>query len=453
MDPALAAIRSATLGTLFEGDLWVVGGAVRDELLGLAHRNDFDLVTRGSSASLAKFLFERGISSIPPVTYERFGTAMVRVEGADVEIVTARRESYEESTRKPNVEPAGYEDDAARRDFTVNALMRNVHTGEFWDPLGIGLADLKKGVIRTPLDPEATFRDDPLRMLRAVRFVRRFGFEPATGLYESIRLTSHRLEIISSERIRDELVKILAHPSAPAAMQDLMDLGLLAQFAPEFFPLVGCEQGRYHHLDVWKHTLLVLDNCGPGDTLLSLAALLHDIGKPSTRRVDESGNTRFFSHETVGADLARTMLRRLRFSQQDIERVAILVRNHMRLGSAPVFTSSAARRVIRDLGDQTDRLLKLVEADTRALKPGVRVMELDVIRMQLANVQRITPKSTLESPLTGSEIMALTGLEPGVEIGRLKTLLTEKVLDGELAPSDKDRAAEILSQLPRGDAR
>lgn len=442
---ALAQIRDATRGTLFEGDLFLVGGAVRDELFGLPLANDFDLVTRGSSAALARLLYQKSLSSIPPVTYERFGTAMVRVAGSDIEIVTARRESYDEHSRKPNVEPSTYEEDAARRDFTLNTLMRGIHSGILIDPLGNGLSDLTGRVLRTPLEPGATFRDDPLRMLRAVRFRWRFSMKPAPGLYESIRENVARLNIISGERIRDEFIKILSHPTAPKAMQDLMDLGLLAEFAPEFLPMVGCEQGKYHHLDVWNHTLLVLEKAGHDDLILSLGALLHDVGKPPTRSVDEEGNTRFFSHEAIGAEMARTVLRRLRFSQKDIDEVASLVKNHMRLGSSPTFTPSAARRFIRDLGDQAGRLLELVEADTLSLRPGVKVMNLDKIRDQIARVSVATPRETLESPLTGKEIMELTGLAAGPEIGRLKNLLTEKVLEGELAPNDKAGAEKVIT--------
>jgi len=417
---------------------------VRDELLELPHSNDFDLVTRGSSAELARLLFEKGLSSIPPVTYERFGTAMVCVAHADIEIVTARKESYDENSRKPRVEPASYEEDAARRDFTVNTLMRNLHTSDLVDPLASGVRDLQNKVLRTPLEPGATFRDDPLRMMRAVRFRWRFGLTPAPGLYESIHENVQRLAIISGERIRDEWGKILSQPTGPDAMQDLMDLGLLEQFAPEFVPMVGCEQGKYHHLDVWHHTLLVLRMSGYGDLILSLGALLHDVGKPATRTVDEHGNTRFFSHETVGAEMTRIMLRRLRFPQREIDQVAALVKNHMRLGSSPTFTPSAARRVIRDLGEQTEQLLQLVEADTLSLRPGVKVMNLETIRSQLAKVGVATPKSALESPLSGAEIMALTGIASGPEVGRLKAFLTEKVLDGELAPDDKKEAVRFL---------
>ena len=445
MSPSLVKIREVTQGTSYEGDLFLVGGAVRDELLELPHANDFDLVTKGSSAKLARLLYEKGLSSIPPVTYERFGTAMVRVDDSDIEIVTARKESYNENSRKPIVEPSTYEEDAARRDFTINTLMRGLHSGELIDPLGSGLADLEGRVLRTPLEPGATFRDDPLRMLRAVRFRWRFALSPAAGLYASIQKTARRLKIISGERVRDEFIKILGLSTAPKAMQDLMDLGLLEEFAPEFLPMVDCEQGKYHHRDVWKHTLLVLEKTGNQDLILSLGALLHDVGKPPTRSVDPDGNTRFFSHEAVGADMARLMLRRLRFSQRDIDDVAGLVKNHMRLGSSPTFTPSAARRVIRDLGDQTERLLQLVEADTQSLRPGVKVMDLKAIRDQISQASTTTPRETLESPLSGAEIMALTGLAPGPEVGRLKQLLTERVLEGELAPDDKAGAEKVIT--------
>ncbi|MEZ0327572.1 MAG: CCA tRNA nucleotidyltransferase [Fimbriimonas sp.] len=446
MHPALVAIAEATRGSSFENDLWLVGGAVRDELLSIPHENDFDLVTRGSSAELAHLLRDKGLSSIPPVTYERFGTAMVHVHGTNVEIVTARRESYEEGSRKPTVEAATYEEDAARRDFTVNTLMRSIHSEELWDPLGNGLDDLKGKVLRTPLDPGETFRDDPLRMLRAVRFRWKLGFEPAEGLYDSILATKQRLKIISNERIRDELLKMLQQPTASEALNDLMNLGLIEIFAPELVPMKGCEQGKWHHLDVWDHSLLVLKNAGTGDIVLSLAALLHDVGKPATRIIDEKGDTRFFSHEVVGADIAAKLLRRLRIAQNEIDQVVPLVRNHMRLGSFETFTPAAARRLVRDLGDQTERLLTLVEADANALKAGVRTMDLQQIRSRLAETKAQTPREALESPLSGEEIMEFLQLSPGRKVGELKNLLAEKVIEGELQPNDKEAAKAMLTQ-------
>lgn len=440
MHPALIAIRDATIGTPYEGDLFLVGGAVRDELLGIPHEADFDLVTTHSAPDLARLLYDKGLSTLAPVTYERFGTAMVQVQGTPVELVTARKESYDPESRKPSVEPATLQDDARRRDFTVNTLMRGLHDGVLRDPLGKGLHDLEERVLRTPLDPLATFQDDPLRMLRAVRFRWRLGFTPAPDLYPAIREARERLRIVSMERIRDELVKMLSHPSAPDALQDLMDLGLIEIFAPELLPMVDCEQGGYHHLDVWRHSLLVLRNAGCGDLILSLAAFLHDVGKPSTRFVDEQGHTRFFGHERVGEDLTREILKRLKFSQREIDEVARLVRSHMRLGSSPTFTPAAARRLLRDMDGDVERLLELVEADANGLKAGVRVLDLGPIRERLAEVARVTPVETLDSPLSGQEIMDLLGIGAGPEVGRIKRLLTDKVLDGDLAPGDKDGA-------------
>lgn len=444
MHPALTAIRDATRGTPFEGELWLVGGAVRDELLGRPEPSDFDLVTERSSGELARFLYDKGLSALPPVTYARFGTALVRVAGANIELATARKESYAPDSRKPDVEPATLLEDARRRDFTVNALMRNLHSGELRDLLGIGLDDLQAKVLRTPLDPEATFRDDPLRMLRAVRFVWTLGFQPTEGLYEAIGRERQRLEIVSAERIRDEFVKMLLLPAAADALEDLRRTGLLAVFAPELDAMKGVEQGGYHHLDVWDHTLLAVRNAGAGDLTLSLATLLHDLGKPATRSIDAKGAARFFQHETVGAQMARELLDRLRFSHDAIEPVALLVKNHMRLQTAKELSASAARRLVRDLGDQLERLLALVEADAGALKPGVKVMDVAAVRKRLEEVRTSTPASMLESPLSGSEIMALTGLPEGPEIGRVKAMLLEKVLEGELAPGDKEGARAFL---------
>jgi len=444
MHPALLSIQRVTQGTPFEGDLWLVGGAVRDELLGLPHNADYDLVTRGSSADLAHLLYRKKASTIAPVTYERFGTAMVVVEGINVELVTARKESYEAGSRKPNVEPATYEEDAARRDFTVNTLMRNLHSGELRDPLGQGFEDLRSKTLRTPLNPGETFRDDPLRMLRAIRFRWKLGFNPAPGLYEAIQEERQRLRIVSMERIRDELVKMLNLPDASECLRDLMDLGLVEIFAPELMPMVGCEQGAYHHLDVWDHSRLVVRNAGPGDLVLALAALLHDVGKPPTRFIDDEGNIRFFGHEAVGAEIAAEVLRRLKFPQRDIETVALLVKNHMRLGSSPEFTASAARRLLRDLGENTERLLRLVDADANALKASVRVFDLAPIRVRLQEVLMATPVETLQSPLSGEEIMVLTGLPSGREVGAIKKMLTEKVLEGELRPDDKEEARRLV---------
>ncbi|CAN5589326.1 CCA tRNA nucleotidyltransferase [soil metagenome] len=441
----LILIARATQGTEWDGDLYLVGGAVRDELLGKPVEADYDLVTTGDAPRLARYLWKERASEIPPVTYERFGTAMVRVAGEQVELVTARRESYDADSRKPRVERATLREDAERRDFTANTLMRRITDGELIDPLGVGLDDLRARVLRTPLDPLTTFADDPLRMLRAVRFRWKLDFTPAAGLYEAIREARERLRIVSPERIRDELVKMLSSATAADALDDLRDLDLIEIFAPLLLPMVRCEQGDWHDADVWHHTLRVVRNVGPGDLELTLAALLHDIGKPATRQIVD-GHIRFFGHERAGAEIAREVLNHLRFSGKEIDRVVKLVRNHMRLGSGE-FTESAARRLLRDMGEDTDRLVALVDADANALKPGVRALDLRQIRATLARVRAATPADTLKSPLDGREIAAFLGLAPGPELGRYKDALQEAVLEGSLAPDSKEGAYALLGTL------
>ncbi len=330
----------------------------------------------------------------------------------------------------------------------MNALLYNLHVHEVYDPLG-GLADLEARLLRTPLEPAATFAEDPLRMLRAVRFVHQLGFAPAPALYPAIRAERGRLGIVSVERIQAELDRMLLLPNADRALADLMTLGLFERLAPELLDLVGVEQGRYHHLDVWEHSLLVVRNLRrtgvPADDLvLALSALLHDVGKPTTRSVDAEGNTRFFSHEVVGADLGRAILVRLRYSNDVVDRVVRLVRGHMRLGSSPTFTDAAARRLLRDFGEDLELLLRLIEADAASLRPGLKTIDLDSIRAALTRVAAHTPVERLTSPLSGEAIMALLGVEGGPIVGRVKRWLQEEVLEGRLEPGDTARAASLV---------
>src|SRR5688572_27231451 len=322
LDP-LSAIAEATLGTQWEGKLFLVGGAVRDELLGIPRTRlgDFDIVLESDADALARYLYDTKVSTIPPVVYPRFGTAMIRIAGSNVELVTARRESYSEESRKPDVEPATLLEDARRRDFTINTLLKNVHTDETTDPLGRGHADLRARILRTPLDANETFSDDPLRMIRAVRFRARFGLTPAPGLYEAIATNLERLRIVSFERIRDEFEKMLAGPNPADALDDLMETGLLSVLAPEFAEGISIDQGSYHSKDVWGHTLDVVRKAEGSGLLVMLGALFHDIGKPRTRSVEPDGRVRFFGHEDVGASMTVAILRRIKFSNDVIDAV------------------------------------------------------------------------------------------------------------------------------------
>jgi poly(A) polymerase len=441
------AIAQATLGTKWERGIWLVGGVVRDEMLDLP-LSEIDLVLETDALALAIFLREKNLSSIEPITYARFGTALLRVEGTNVELVTARKESYERQSRKPSVEPATIGEDAMRRDFTINALFKNLHTGEVRDPTGKGLADLRSRVLRTPLDPDDTFDDDPLRMLRAVRFKNRFDLIPAPGLLESIQRNAQRLEIVSGERIRDEFTKMLLHESVASSLRDLMDTGLLAAFAPECKDGVGVEQGSYHAKDVWEHTLDVVEQASDTkDIHVLLAAWLHDVGKPQTRSIEPGGRTRFFGHEKVGGEIARTILRRMRYSGSTVNAVSKLVANHMRLGSAVPFTKAAARRLIRDMDDLLEPLLQLCEADAGSLRAIPQGVDFAEVRRQLESVKQEAPVGQLDSPLSGEEIMEILGLEAGPKVGRIKGRLREAVLEGEIAAGDKEGAARIVKKL------
>lgn len=211
--------------------------------------------------------------------------------------------------------------------------------------------------------------------------------------------------------------------------------------------MIGCEQGRFHHLDVWDHTLLVLEHVVGEEPFVLLGALFHDVAKPETRTVDEKGATRFYGHEVVGASMTRRILRRLRFPEREIERVAALVKNHMRLGTALEFSDSAARRLVRDLDDLLEPLMRLVEADASSLRPGVRVLDLDVIRERLDRALDVKPKVGFESPLSGAEIMELLQIGPGREVGRIKGALVEAVLEGSLAPDDRVAAVEMAKSI------
>ncbi len=441
----LLKIATLTRNTKFDGDIFAVGGYVRDQLLTGQLGDDVDLVTTGDAIELAGMIFQAGIAAHPPVTYPRFGTALIVCDGLPVELVSARKESYDPTSRKPSVTFGTLIDDARRRDFTCNTLLLGLHDGELRDPLETGLTDLRNGILRTPRPADETFRDDPLRMLRAIRFRWKLGFTPADGLWDSIRTSRERLRIVSFERIRDELVKMLMHPTAPDAMNSIMASGLFEIIAPEFLPMVNCEQGKWHHLDVWDHTMLVLSNLSPEAPLeLRLAALFHDVAKPPTRSVDSDGNTRFFGHETEGASMTWDILSRWKFSNRTILRVANLVKGHMRLGTMNQLTSPAARRLIRDYDEDLPLLLDLVEADASSLRPGVRVIDLAPIREKLAATAVTTPASRIRSPLSGEAIMEILSISSGPLVGQVQRSLEEQVIQGTLSSDDQDSAETWL---------
>ncbi len=444
----LDILRDATRGTEYDGRLFLVGGFVRDRVLDNASAaKDIDIVLEGDALALAHFFRIQGAADFEPVVYPRFGTAMIVVKGRAVELVTARVESYASDSRKPDsVRPGTLAEDATRRDFTLNTLLQNLHTGEIVDPLGRAFADLEAGILRTPTDPKVTFEDDPLRMLRAVRFAARFGFTIEPFTWKAVRQSAPRLAIISKERIRDEFSKTLLTGRAPLGLNLLKDSGLLAEFAPELGAMVGVTQNEFHAYPVWEHTLIALGNL-PADASLTLrlATLLHDVGKPPTKAVGEDGKVHFYGHAERGAEIARRFLTRLKYPNDVVSAVTTLVAQHMRIGDyRPTWTDAAVRRLIRDLGPHLDDLFEINRADVSALAPERTGISRGVeLRARMAPIQDAEDINALTSPLDGQEIMARLGLQPGKQLGQVKEYLTNEVVEGRLAPDDKDGAERL----------
>jgi len=437
-DELLALLRraAADLGAT----AYIVGGYVRDKLLGRPHPNPDVVVERGDALEMARRFAELA-GARPPVTFERFGTAQVTLPGRLVEFVTARAESYAPDSRKPNVRRGTLDDDLLRRDFTINTLLMDLE-GRTHDPLG-GRKDLEAKLLRTPTDPNQTFTDDPLRMLRGIRFAAELGFDLAPEMLPTMRKLRSRVAppVVSVERVTDELRKMLASPRPKRALELLDEAGLLEVILPEIAACKAVAQSGWHTHDVFGHTLLAVEATAP-DLLLRVAALFHDVGKPQTAK----GDGTFLGHEEVGAGIARVALERLRFSQKEIDVVTGLVRLHLR----PVFYSSewtdgAVRRLARDAGPLLDRLMALARADIAASAYPDRE-KLDELQRRLDEVGKEQP-SRLAPLILGEDIMRIRGIGAGPEVGRIKQKLEELVLDGDLAP-ERDAVTNYLSEHP-----
>jgi poly(A) polymerase len=418
---------------------WVVGGYVRDHLL---HRSqpDLDVVVEDGGALQLAERFAELAGAGPPVTFERYGTAQVTVPGHLAEFVSARSESYAADSRKPDVRPATLEEDLRRRDFTVNTLLMDFD-GNIHDRLGTARADLDARILRTPANPTQTFSDDPLRMLRAVRFAAQLGFDLAPDLLPAMRQLSGRLAppVVSVERIADELRKMLMSERPRLALELLDAGGLLDVVLPELAGCKGVEQSGYHTHDVFGHTLLAV-GLTPPILVVRLAAVFHDVGKPATATADGA----FTGHEEVGARMASSALERLRFSQKEIEAVVTLVRLHLR----PVYYRSewsdgAVRRLARDAGPLIDELMALARADIGA-SAYPEPEKLDELAARLAKVLSERP-TRMAAPIDGEDIMRARGLAPGPEVGRIKARLGELIMDGEIEPSREAALAYLQS--------
>ncbi len=434
----------AQLAKVFEKggeQLYLVGGSVRDALLG-RDLEDFDFAT-SARPDRVKDLIEPWADVIYEVGAQ-FGTIGARRDGRTVEITTFRNEVYRDDSRKPHVTYSDdIETDLSRRDFTINAIALSLPNLDAVDPHD-GLSDIARTTLRTPLDPEISFGDDPLRMLRLFRFQATLGFAPDEKALDAVNELAGRLAIISSERVRDELSKLLTAPAPGEALAAIVESGLADHFLPELPGLAMEQDPDHHHKDVLAHTFAVVDKTSP-DLVLRLAALLHDVGKPDTREFGPGGVS-FHHHEVVGARMARRRLKELRYPKDVVDDVSQLVYMHLRPHTLKLgWTDSAVRRYVRDAGDLLDRLNELVRCDvTTANQRRERVIQARIDELE-ARIERLSAQeelASLRAPIDGNDVMSYVGLDPGPKVGEIMSILLEKRIDD--GPYTRSEAYEVV---------
>ncbi len=439
-------------------EAYAVGGYVRDCILQRPSK-DIDFVTVGSGIELARAVSKRLGKGAHIAVFKTFGTARVTCRDIELEFVGARRESYSHDSRKPVVEDGTLEDDISRRDFTVNALALRVNANGFGGITDLygGLIDMERKVLRTPLNPDDTFSDDPLRMMRAVRFATQLRFAIDAITYNGICRNAERLEIISRERIADELNKIMRTPKPSIGWRLLLDTGLLHYILPELEDMqkVDVVNGRAHK-DNFDHTMKVLDKVAEksDDLWLRWAALLHDIAKPRTKRWDAKSGWTFHNHNFVGAKMIPAIFRNLRLPMgEPMKFVQNMVELHMRpiVLSEEIVTDSAVRRLLFDAGDYIDSLMTLCEADITTGRPEKLRKCLDnfaIVRHKLVELEQRDRIRNLQPPITGNDIMHIFGIPPSQPIKVLKEAIKDAILDGKI-PNDRQAAYEFMLPLAR----
>ena len=432
---------------------YVVGGYVRDIFL-CRHSKDVDFVTVGSGIDLATAVSARLGKDAHLSVFRNFGTAQVKTHRVELEFVGARRESYSHDSRKPVVENGTLDDDLSRRDFTINAMAVCVNEADFGqliDPFN-GIGDLDNQIIRTPLDPDITFSDDPLRMMRAVRFATQLGFTIFSDTFQAIVRNASRIEIISRERIADELNKIMASPVPSIGWSLLHNCGLLKFILPELDAMRGVQTvGGRGHKDNFLHTLTVLDNVArqSDNVWLRWAALLHDIAKPVTKRYDPRQGWTFHNHNFIGAKMVPRLFRSLRLPlNEKMKYVQKLVELHMR----PIalvedeVTDSAVRRLLFDAGNDIDDLMMLCRADiTSRNQEKVRrhMANFELVRTKMKELEEKDRIRCFQPPVSGEDIMHIFNLSPCREVGQIKEAIKNAILDG-IIPNQRDRALDFM---------
>jgi poly(A) polymerase len=443
-------------------ETYLVGGYVRDKIMGITS-NDVDIVVIGDAIGFAELIAENFGIKLNAV-YRKFGTALLILEdNIKIEFASARKESYRKDSRKPDVTLSDLEDDLSRRDFTVNALavsMDKENYGEIIDRFE-GLKDIKRKLLRTPLDPEKTFEDDPLRMMRAARFASQLNFNIEKNTFDAICKMKDRLVIppgepgvVSQERITDEFFKILASPKPSIGLKLLQKSGLMKIILPEVYEMEGVDQRKdYHHKDVFYHTLQVVDNISEktDSVWLRFTALMHDIAKPATKKFVEGTGWTFHGHEDIGAKWQKKIFTRMKLPMDKLSYIEKLISLHLRpiaLAEANV-TDSAIRRLIFEAGDDISDLMTLCRADITSKDPNK-------IKTYLGNFARVEKRMTeveerdrirnFQSPVRGEEIMSICNIPPSKTVGILKSRIEEAILDG-IIPNEHDAALEYLYKI------